>query len=56
MFEAFVTTKEYGKGTGLGLAIVKKVVDKYGGTIKVESKENVGTKMHLIFPMSKLTL
>lgn len=55
MFEAFVTTKEYGKGTGLGLAIVKKVVDKYGGIITVESRENAGTKMHLILPMSKLT-
>jgi signal transduction histidine kinase len=54
MFKAFCTTKEYGKGTGLGLAIVKKMMDKYEGMIKVESEENVGTRMRLTFPLSNL--
>jgi signal transduction histidine kinase len=54
IFEAFWTTKEYGKGTGLGLAIVKKLVDLYDGTIIVESRENVGTKVELAFPHDRL--
>jgi signal transduction histidine kinase len=55
IFSAFWTTKEYGKGTGLGLAIVKKVVDKYEGAIHVQSEEKAGTKMHLKFPLEKIT-
>jgi signal transduction histidine kinase len=54
IFEAFWTTKEYGKGTGLGLAIVKKLVELYKGTIAVESEENVGTKVNLVFPRGRL--
>ena len=54
IFKAFCTTKDYGEGTGLGLAIVKKMVDKYEGTINVESEEDVGTKIRLTFPVSNL--
>lgn len=54
IFRTFWTTKEQGKGTGLGLAIVKKLVEKYDGTIEVESEENVGTKMELTFSLDKL--
>ncbi len=56
IFDAFWSSKDYGKGTGLGLAIVKKIVEKYDGTIDVESAENVGTKMHLTFPLARLSL
>ena len=41
VFEPFFTNKE--KGTGLGLAIVSRLVDGYGGKIKLESKVNQGT-------------
>ncbi|RJP75091.1 MAG: GHKL domain-containing protein [Candidatus Abyssobacteria bacterium SURF_17] len=54
IFDAFWTSKEYGKGTGLGLAITKRVVEKYGGTITVQSEMHAGTKMQLTFPLDQL--
>jgi signal transduction histidine kinase/putative methionine-R-sulfoxide reductase with GAF domain len=54
IFNTFWTTKEQGKGTGLGLAIVKKLVEKYDGNIEVESKEDVGAKICLSFPLQSL--
>ncbi|MEO6405483.1 MAG: ABC transporter substrate-binding protein [Ferruginibacter sp.] len=37
------------EGSGLGLYIVKSQVEKYGGTIKVESKENEGAIFIITF-------
>ncbi len=37
-------------GSGLGLSIVKDIVDLMGGTIELESEENVGTKFTLTIP------
>lgn len=41
-------------GTGLGLAIVKDLVDRYGGTIAVDSRVNEGTKFTVSFPMTMI--
>ena len=43
------------QGTGLGLAIVKNIIDIMGGTITIESKQKVGTKItvHLESPIGK---
>ncbi|MBU8922190.1 MAG: response regulator [Bacteroidales bacterium] len=38
------------KGTGLGLAIVKEIVDAHDGTIRVESRDGVGSLFHLWIP------
>ncbi len=52
IFDAYYTTKPAGKGTGLGLAVVKRIVESYGGSITVTSREGVGTAMHFDLPMT----
>jgi two-component system, OmpR family, heavy metal sensor histidine kinase CusS len=37
-------------GAGLGLALVKSIVDLHGGSAKIESEVNRGTKVALVFP------
>jgi PAS domain S-box-containing protein len=38
IFVPFFTTKKVGEGTGLGLAVSYAIVNKYGGTIRFESR------------------
>lgn len=38
-------------GSGLGLSIVKKLIELQKGEITIESKEDIGTKVTLIFPI-----
>ena len=49
LFEFFYTTKQ--RGTGLGLPICKAIVERFGGTIEVESEEGEGTTFTLRFPV-----
>jgi len=51
IFDPFFTTKKPGEGTGLGLNIVSRIVNKYEGTIDVESREGVGTTFTIKFPI-----
>ncbi len=37
-------------GLGLGLSIAKRIVDLHGGTLRIESKLNLGTTCHLRIP------
>jgi PAS domain S-box-containing protein len=50
-FEPFFTTKERGKGTGLGLSMAHGYATQFGGTIRIESAEGVGTTMRVFLPM-----
>ena len=51
IFEPFYTKKD--KGTGLGLTIVGRIVDGYGGRIKIESVLNQGTSCTVWLPGKK---
>ncbi len=43
------------QGTGLGLYVVKQSVDKLGGTIAVESRENEGARFVVELPVTVLS-
>ncbi len=53
IFTETYSTKNSDKLSGIGLSIVKALVNKYGGTINVESEVGLGTKFSLVFNSSK---
>lgn len=56
IFEPFFTTKEVGKGTGQGLAIAHRiVVDKHGGSLRVDSEVGRGSTFHIRLPIAGRT-
>ncbi len=50
IFTMFKRLHNHVEGTGIGLFIVKNIVDKYNGTIEVESTVGEGTTFTLCFP------
>jgi PAS domain S-box-containing protein len=52
-FEPFFTTRAGEGGSGLGLALAQEIVQRYGGTISLQSQEGVGTTFTLSFPAIK---
>lgn len=42
--------RKFGKSTGIGLYLCKKLCDKMGLGLNIESEENKGTKVTVIFP------
>ncbi len=38
-------------GTGIGLSLVKRIMERLGGTIRIESEVGQGTTVHLYFPI-----
>lgn len=50
LFQPFFTTKDIGKGTGLGLATSYRILESWGGSIEVESKEGEGATFTLVLP------
>ena len=53
IFDPFFTTKDPGKGTGLGLYISYDIVQKLGGSIKVENRKSGGAVFAIVLPVIK---
>ena len=52
IFDPFYTTKDTGKGTGLGLWVSYNIIEKMGGTIKLESHEGEGATFIVTIPLA----
>lgn len=53
IMDPFFTTKPVGQGTGLGLSIVHQIVEEHQGQLLVDSKEGIGTRFTLGFPVRR---
>jgi signal transduction histidine kinase len=49
LFQPFFTTRT--DGTGLGLAVCRKNIQYHGGTIEVQSRVGLGTRIILTIPL-----
>lgn len=50
VFDPFFTTKPPGQGTGLGLNIAYRILQRYGGTLSVESEPGRGSRFLVRIP------
>jgi len=55
LFDPFFTTKEVGKGTGLGLSVSQGIIERHGGTIRVQSTVGRGSIFTICFPLDEVS-
>jgi signal transduction histidine kinase len=53
VLEPFFTTKEIGKGTGLGLSVCYQIVRSHGGSLRVESEPDRGSRFVVRLPVRR---
>jgi signal transduction histidine kinase len=51
IWDPFFTTKE--RGTGLGLGIVKNIIEAHNGSILIENKSDMGTRVTIKMPVNQ---
>ncbi len=56
VFEPFFTTKEPGRGTGLGLPISARLVERFGGTLRIDCPSSGGTVVTVSLPGERYAL
>lgn len=52
IFEPFFTTKKMGQGTGIGLAVCSEIIQRYRGSLSVESEPDRGSTFFIGLPLS----
>ncbi|MNT41441.1 Sensor protein ZraS [compost metagenome] len=50
-FRPFYTTKQ--GGLGVGLVLVKRIMERFGGTVRLSSREGEGTRVQLSFRVAR---
>jgi signal transduction histidine kinase len=50
VFKPFFTTKQ--GGLGVGLALVKRIMERFGGSVELSSREEEGTRVSLTFNLA----
>ncbi len=51
IFDPFFTTKGQGEGSGLGLTVARRIIRKFGGELRIESREGEGTTCLVTLPI-----
>jgi PAS domain S-box-containing protein len=51
--EPFFTTKSVGRGSGLGLSQVYGFVQQSGGSLRIDSRPDAGTRVTMLFPAAQ---